>query len=242
MNLAVKLENLVVGYHRQAVLGPLNMELRMGEFLTLIGPNGSGKTALVKTLLSLIPELSGEIKIFGSRPEQSLRIFPGKIGYVPQHGLLNSQIPLTGEELLALNSGSTPEVVQELQKILNLSSDLLSKPLNDMSGGERQKVLLLFALSGSPKLTILDEATDGLDAPSMQGLFFYLNKKVVAKEMSVILVSHDISAVAKISNRVICVNRSVLFDGDPNSPEFHTCLHSVYGTDSVIHNHHHHNH
>jgi ABC-type Mn2+/Zn2+ transport system ATPase subunit len=238
----VQLKNLKTGYQKQVLLGPLDLQVKEGEFLTLIGPNGSGKTALLKTILGLNPSLSGSVEIFGKDPFRQMTELKGRIGYVPQHGLLNSQIPVTGLEFLELKGQFSSSTFERLLGLMSLSHEILSKPLQSLSGGERQKILIMFALLGEPELICLDEATDGLDAPSMSALFSYLGESVKVNKRTVILVTHDISAVATHSTRVVCLNKAVLFDGSPTSPEFHTCLHNVYGSESVIHNHTHHNH
>lgn len=242
MAMAVELNNLQIGYGKEILLGPMNLQVELGEFLTVIGPNGSGKTALLKTILGLQTAIGGDVALFGKNPFREMNLLQGCIGYVPQHGLLNVQAPLTGQELLELKGAFSASSSEPLLKMLNLTELILSKPLHSLSGGERQKILILFALLGDPKLVCLDEATDGLDAPSMISLFDYLAAAVKSKKLTTLLVTHDITAVARHSTRVVCLNKAVLFDGDPASSEFHSCLHTVYGTDSVIHNHHNHSH
>lgn len=233
--LLAEFRNCSVGYSQTPIFKDLNLKIRGGEFIAVIGPNGSGKTTLLKTLLGFLPLSKGDVLLLGKPPKH---IEKHAVGYVPQHAELNLNLPLTGYEFLALKGTHT--LSDDMKAILGQNFDeLLNTPMQRLSIGQRQRIVLVFSLSQNPKLICLDEATDGLDFKSQNELFAILKKIQTESEISILLVSHDISAVGNYANRVICLDRALLFDGDPKSSEFHSCLHSIYGKDSFIHNHHH---
>ncbi len=226
----LEIKNCDFGYDGSPILKNISLGVLESEFITIVGPNGSGKTTLLKSLLGLQPVLSGQIQ-----HEKNL----GAIGYVPQHAQLNLSIPITVEEFLKLKS-SPADNYQKLITTLGLAdNDILKKPINLLSTGQRQRLLVVFALLGKPKLICLDEATDGLDFKAQKEFFGLLKQIQQDTKSTIILVSHDITAVGAHATRAICLNRSLLYDGEPNSPEFHSCLHSIYGKDSFIHHHQH---
>ncbi len=230
MSLAlVDIKNCDFGYDGTPVLKNISMHIHESEFIAIVGPNGSGKTTLLKTILGLHPLISGTI-------EKNLE----DIGYVPQHAQLNLSVPITVEEFLKLKANPNTENYAHLIQTLGLSEDaILKKPINQLSTGQRQRLLVAFALLGKPKLICLDEATDGLDFKAQKEFFGLLKKIQIETKSTIVLISHDITAVGSHATRAICLNRSLLYDGLPNSPEFHSCLHNIYGKDSVIHHHDH---
>lgn len=226
----VEISKCDFGYEGTPLLSEISLSIHESEFIAIVGPNGSGKTTLLKSLLGLQPILKGEVHL-----NKNL----GPIGYVPQHAQLNFSIPITVEEFLNLKSNPSKNF-QSLIATLGLSDpSLLKKPVNILSAGQRQRLLVAFALLGKPKLICLDEATDGLDFKAQKEFFGLLKQIQIESNSSILLISHDITAVGSQATRAICLNRSLLYDGTPHSSEFHSCLHNIYGKDSFIHNHSH---
>lgn len=230
MNKLIEIQNGTLGYEKTPILEALNLTIFENEFIAIIGPNGSGKTTLVRSLLGLQPLYNGKI-------ERSKNL--GKVGYVPQHARLNLNVPVTVDEFIKLKKNQDPNEQDKLMKALGLPEELLVKPLKNLSTGQRQRILVLFALLGKPKLICLDEATDGLDFKAQKEFFELIAQIRAESNTTVILISHDITAVGSYATRAVCLNRSLLYDGPSNSPEFHSCLHNIYGKDSVIHHHEH---
>ncbi len=234
----VEIKNLSVGYNGNLVLSHFDLTVNAGEFISIIGPNGAGKTTLFKTLMGLLPIRAGSVKIFDkvNPPPQELS---QKIGYVPQKISVDKNIPISVKEFLNLKPrvGMTPEEVDDLKATLGISA-LENRCLGALSTGEQQRVFLTFALMGKPKLILLDESLEGIDMGGQSRIYNFLNQ-LTKSGCSIILISHDISAVSQWSNRVVCVGQRKIYDGDPKSPEFHKCLHQIYGEKSFIHDHHH---
>jgi zinc transport system ATP-binding protein len=225
----VEIKNLSVGYGHKPVLSHFDLTVSAGEFVSIIGPNGAGKTTLFKTLMGLMPPKAGSVKILDRL----------RIGYVPQQLSLDNNIPISVSEFLNLKRHIhlASAEIEDLKKTMGISH-ILGRALGALSVGEQQRVFLTFALMGSPQLILLDESLEGIDLGAQSKIYQLLNS-LTKSGCSIILISHDISAVSQWSKRVICVGGKKLFDGDPNSPEFHKCLHKVYGEKSLIHDHHH---
>ena len=208
----LQLENASVRYGKKNILTDINLRVSQGEWISVMGPNGAGKSTLLKALLGCLP-VDGRFLSHGQG-----------IGYVPQHFHLPLNIPITTAEFLQLANAHHPQIIEDLQM-----RELLPVPLRQLSGGQLQKVLLGFALQNQPDIVLLDEYLHGLDVKSMNRVIGYLEVLKQEKKITVIDVSHDISAVTHSADRVIVLHETILFDGSPTQQGFHECLHDVYG-------------
>ena len=227
----IKISNLAIGYHNKVILKDIHLELKSKEFIGLLGPNGCGKSTLVKTILNIVPKIHGSIDL--------AKDFKNRLAYVPQKMKVNPSIPLTCQEFLKLKQlGFTDEEVSTSLESMGLSG-FENKSIHEISGGQLQRLFLAFALLGKPKVIILDEATEGMDVDSLDKFYKLLKDYIDREDAILIYVSHDISAVSEHCNRVICLHHGIEYDGDPKSPNFHQCLHDIYGDKSLIHDHRH---
>lgn len=231
------LNNATVGYPDSPVMTDFTFSLFPGEFVALVGPNGSGKTTIMKSLLGVLPLIAGSREVLGqTNPENSS--LAGQIAYIPQKMSLNRSVPLTVREFFNLKGRgmcSDDDMARAL-KLVDLTG-LRDHSIHQLSGGQLQRVFMGFALLGTPKLICLDEATEGMDIKAQKTFYQLLKNIVEQNRASLLLISHDISAVTEHANRVVCINRAVMYDGDPSSSQFHSCLHRIYGEDSHIHDH-----
>jgi zinc transport system ATP-binding protein len=229
-----KLVNATIGYRNNPVVSELNFSVSPGEFVAMVGPNGSGKTTIMKSLLGILPLISGRRELLGvSNPDNS--VVDGKIAYIPQKLSLNRSVPLTVQEFFKLK-GKGAEEVKRAMKLADLVG-LENQSVHKLSGGQLQRAFLGFALMGEPKLICLDEAAEGMDLKAQKSFYAMLKTNVEINRAALLLISHDITAVSEHANRVVCINRTILYDGDPASPQFHSCLHRIYGEESHIHEH-----
>jgi len=213
--------NLGVRLSGQTVLEDLSFDLRCGEITALVGPNGAGKTTLLRALLGEVP-FSGSCHFHGGPGHPTRRRLV--IGYVPQRLGFDRAAPLTVADLFALTSGGQPAYLglTEAARTAACASlaevdaaHLLNRRLGDLSGGELQRVLLALSLSPSPDMLLLDEPQQGLDAAGLTRFYELVARLRGRFDMAVVLVSHDLAAVARIADRVFFLDRRLLASGPP---------------------------
>jgi zinc transport system ATP-binding protein len=241
VDVVVSLTNASIGYSADLLFENLNLEVKAGELVAVVGPNGAGKTTLIKSILGLKKLNKGERKILGKIDPRASQL-NHKVSFVPQRMSLNSAIPLTVFEFLSLKkveNNLSSEKLKTLFTEVDLDQGILEKSIHRLSGGQMQKVFLVFALIGNPQLIILDEVTEGLDVRAQESLFKKLLHLTENEKVTVIVISHDISAISHFTKRVLCINHRILYDGSPAHSDFHSCLHNMYGEKSLIHDHRH---
>ena len=232
----IEITDLSVQYGSKLVLQNINLSLADGEIVTIVGPNGSGKTTLFKAIIGTAPINTGTLKI---RPNL-------KIGYVPQQLIIDKTLPITVERFLKVAQKTN---VKTLANAMNLvgTEDLLTFQMNNLSGGELQRVLLARALIAQPDVLLLDEATRGLDQPGVATFYRMVDGIRKNTNCAVLMISHDLHVVMGASDRVICLNSHICCEGAPNSvassPEYQALFGSdVDGTFALYRHHHGHNH
>ncbi len=231
----IKINNLNFSYHNNVVLESVNLEIRKGELASIVGPNGGGKTTLLKLILGLLQPNSGNVEVFGLPPEKARQ----RIGYMPQHAQLDPQFPISVLDVVLMGQiercdrgffGGFPSQVkitaQDSLAEVGLG-DLSRKSFNELSGGQRQRVLIARALCSEPELLLLDEPTSNIDPRSEENLYETLTK--LNQHMTILLVSHDLGFVSQVVKSVICVNRQVIIH--PTSQINGTIIKEIYGGD-----------
>jgi len=210
MLLAVK--NLSVTLGGVLILRDISFTVRVGETLAVIGPNGAGKTALFRALLGLVPS-RGEI-----RWKKGVTI-----GYTPQRFVVEKQFPLSVKEffLLKTNRFWRPEreflehIAHELA-LVGLKSSLLDKRMGELSGGELQRVLIAWAMTGHPDVLLLDEPAAGIDVGFAETVYTLLHQIQDELGVTVLLISHDINVVYRYARQVLCIDQKMICHGPPH--------------------------
>ncbi len=214
MSNVIEVKKLSVELDGYSILEDISFSIKKNEVVALVGPNGSGKTTLIKAMLGLLP-YSGDVKVLGFEPAQRFAL-KDKIGYVPQKLEFDRRIPLTVRELYTLfQSRKHPE--RHYWEILNLVGGgyLIDKRLEVLSGGEFQRILIGLAILNNPEILFLDEPAAGVDVEGENVIFDVLKKLGIAREMTIIVVSHDVHFVSRFASRVLCLNRKLICDGAP---------------------------
>ncbi len=214
----VTLENVTVAFGQRRVLSDISLNLRAGKILTLLGPNGAGKSTLVRAVLGLVAPDSGMIK-----REKNLRI-----GYVPQKLHLDATLPLTVGRFMRLRPGTRKEeIVPALKRVQ--AAHLVDAPMQKLSGGETQRVLLARALLNSPQLLVLDEPTQGVDVNGQVALYNLIDQLRKELDCAVLMVSHDLHLVMAKTDEVLCLNHHICCSGTPEVVSLHPEFISMFG-------------
>lgn len=185
------------------ILQDIDLTLDSGKIVTLIGPNGAGKTSLVRSLLGLIKPDSGTI----------IQTPHLRIGYMPQKLHIEASLPLNVDRFLAL-AGKPRLDLREIMRLTGIGQ-LGSAPMQSLSGGETQRVLLARALLRDPQLLVLDEPVQGVDVNGQVALYNLINEIRNRRGCGVLLVSHDLHLVMATSDTVICLNQHICCQGHP---------------------------
>lgn len=217
----ISVHNLSFTRGTEHVIHDFSFEIHAGDYVGVIGPNGGGKTTLLRLMLGLLVPHHGEITILGGRPtDRSVR---KQFGYVAQRGgSIDPQFPATVEEVV--RSGRTAQhgifgrigkkdeqAIQHAIKMMGIEP-LLHRSIGKLSGGERQKVLLARALSGEPKILFLDEPVDGLD-PASRDEFYALLRNLNKDGLTIISVSHDVHTISQEARSAICLKHQLVCHG-----------------------------
>lgn len=208
---ALAFDNVCCSYGSVEVLHNIDFAIPAKSLTGIVGPNGGGKTTLLKLVLGLVKPRYGSVSVFGLPPEEAR----GIVGYVPQSFLFDSAYPISvGEVVLSglvdrihLGSYSRDDVAASIAALERVGlADRRNDSFSDLSGGQRQRVLIAQALASSPKLLLLDEPVANVDeraAHALHALFADL-----AKEITVVMVSHNLNVVAACATHVLCVNHT----------------------------------
>jgi len=207
----IEVENLSFSYDgKEHILKDINLKIKEGDFVGIVGPNGAGKTTLLKILLGFLKQSGGRVKLFG----KDIKAFKewNRVGYVPQRLSVEQNFPATVEELLKVKGKK--ERVYEIAGYLHIDN-YMDMQFTKLSGGQQQLVLLGMALSSDPELLLLDEPTAGLDLHAQMHIVQILRELSADEGRTVLMVSHDIGLVLKNVDKVLCINRELLFFGEP---------------------------
>jgi zinc transport system ATP-binding protein len=222
MDAILHAETLGVTLGGETILKNVSFDLMPGEVLAVIGPNGSGKTALLKALLGINPH-TGELSFAPNT----------KIGYVPQKIDADRHLPMNLNDLLAAKGAILHKPASAIKEVINavgISEKLRTTPIGHLSGGQFQKALIAFALLGDPNLMLFDEPTASLDQLSEEHVYDLIHELQDKRGMTIVLVSHDVSVVYQYADKVLCVNRNMICFGIPEEVLTPETLKNLYAS------------
>ena len=217
MPVAVRLEHVSFEYaHGTPVLRDVELEVAAGEFLAIAGPNGGGKTTLLRLILGLEQPTSGRIEVSVERR-----------GYLPQRAQISIDAPLTVRELVAAgrvarsrllgpSTRGDREAVREAIERVGLTAQA-DRRLTTLSGGQQQRAFIAKALAGEPELLALDEPTTGVDVEAQEAIAALLQRLGAELGMTILYVSHEFGAVEHFVERLVLVRERIVFDGPPSA-------------------------
>lgn len=246
-SVCIDVQDVSFSYHGRVALSNVSFNVRQGEYLGIIGPNGGGKTTLLKIVLGLLRPDTGQVRIFGEPVEvASAR---SSIGYVPQgHAVQN--FPASVEEvvwcgrstrmgsLLSRPSRADREAVDRAMEAAGIFG-VRKRLVSDLSGGERQRVGIARALASEPEVLILDEPSTGVDIAAQEAFYAFLGGLNKEQGLTILFVSHDVGVVAREVGTLLCLNQRMVCHGAPENFIKDDFLEMVYGAHvkSVYHRH-----
>lgn len=228
----VRIRDVDFSYGDRKVLWDVNLTVRENEYLGIIGPNGGGKSTLLKLMVGLIKPNKGKVEVLGTRPKSAV----SQLGYVPQETLSDLDFPATVWDVVLMGrtarSGlfkrysalDREKADQAIEKVH--IQDLVERQIGELSGGQRQRVYIARALATEPSLLILDEPTAALDQNVGRSLYGLLDE--LKKSITVIMVTHDMSVISRTVSSVACLCGTVFSHGDGKTVDPDT-LEKVYG-------------
>ena len=239
----LEVKNLTVRYGEIVALKDVTFSLEKGKFFTIVGPNGGGKSTLIKTIVGVIDEYEGEIKIFGKDRDEYLR--EKLVGYVPQMaGFSKFPIKVIDVVLMGLfrerrfrfKKEHYRKAMEALEKVG--MEGFASRLIHELSGGQRQRVMIARAVVSNPELLVMDEPTVGLDSES-QAKFYEVVKSLKEGGMTVLMVTHDVGFVSTYSDGILCINKRLVVHASDVSELPKSFFAKLYGYDvkTVIHDH-----
>jgi len=215
----IEVRDLWFSFNGQPILKEVNLAVQAGEFLAVIGPNGGGKTTLLKLILGLLEPSRGAVRVFGLPPKKAV----GRVGYVPQEIHLDKHFPISVLDVVLMGrlrhapgpsrySGDDRVAAREALERMDMWP-LHERQLGELSGGQRQRVFVARALVSKPSLLLLDEPTAGVDPAHQSDFYAFL--KDLNQTVTIVLVSHDIMIVSAYVHSVACVATQVFYHDSP---------------------------
>ena len=231
--LLLEAKQVAFSAQQREILQSISLQLHADQIVTLIGPNGAGKSTLIKILLGLLQPSAGKV----------IHHQPLRIGYMPQKLELNALMPISVERFLRLGRGAHQPIDAVLDEVG--IRHLLKHPLQNVSGGELQRVLLARALLREPNLLVLDEPVQGVDISGQTELYELIGSLRERYHCGVLMVSHDLHLVMAETDQVICLNQHICCQGHPEQVSNDPAYISLFGSrhaESIALYHHHHDH
>ncbi len=234
----LQVSNLYVNRSNSSVIEHADFTIHRGDYVGIVGPNGGGKTTLLLALLNILPRTKGTIRLFG----QNIESFSDweKVAYVPQHATnFDSNFPLAVRELVSLgrvnrsNLGRTLkrqdwESVDEVLEFMGIS-EIAKRRIGELSGGQKQRVFVAKALVRNPEIILLDEPVVGVDAETQEKFYKKLSDLNVERGITILIVTHDLTAVFCRMSKVMCINKWVNVAEITESLEPEEVLRKAYG-------------
>ena len=206
---AVEIRDLWARLGDEVVLQGIDLEVDEKSILAIIGPNGGGKTTLLRAILGIVKPGRGSVLVFGEKPEKART----RTGYVPQFSLLDRRFPATVYEVIKMGTYGKKDTEKNVEKALDVMEieELRNRRIGELSGGQLQRTLIARALVREPELLLLDEPTASIDYEAKTSFYELLPE--LKEKMAIIIVTHDVGALSEHVEKVACLNRKLYYHG-----------------------------
>ena len=243
----IRFDHATFRYRDRIALDDVTLGVRPGEFIGVIGPNGSGKTTVLKAILGLISPVRGSVRVFDCACDRLRCEHRARIGYLPQKDLVEPHFPITAAEAVLMGRYSTiglfryphkadHAIVQEALAAVDLLSEART-PLGELSGGQQQRVMIARALAQRPEVLLLDEPTTGIDAPTQHAIMDLITRLHRDLRLTILFVTHDINLISQVADRLVLLKTRLFAAGPPAQVLTRDTLAQVYGKDIVVTDH-----
>ncbi|HUU76787.1 MAG TPA: metal ABC transporter ATP-binding protein [candidate division Zixibacteria bacterium] len=234
------LHDVVVAYQSNVAIFDINLDIYRNEFVGICGPNGSGKSTLLKSIIGAVEPLKGSVKILGEEVSKSgnLHGLRKKFGYLPQMSDIDRNFPALVKDVVGMGlyskiglfrnlNKSDYEKIRQALEIVELEQ-YGDRPIGHLSGGQQQKVMIARGIVNNPDILFLDEPTSALDFKVARNIMNLIKKIHDETDLTIILVSHDIDFIKNNCSRALCMNRRIVWDGNPKDREFEQIVNNVF--------------
>jgi ABC-type Mn2+/Zn2+ transport system ATPase subunit len=243
----ITFDHATLDYRHRPALEDITLGIRAGEFIGVIGPNGSGKTTFLKAILGLITPTAGSVRVFDCVCHQLRCEHRARIGYLPQHEHVDPHFPITVTEAVMMGRYSTiglfrypgradRAIVREALEAVDMLP-LAGAAVGELSGGQQQRVMIARALAQQPEILLLDEPTTGIDAPTQHAIMDLITNLHREMRLTILFVTHDINLISRVADRLVLLKTRLFAAGPPNEVLHRDTLVQVYGQDIVVTDH-----
>jgi zinc transport system ATP-binding protein len=239
----IELDRVCFSYTSEEVIKDVSLQIHKGNYVGVVGPNGGGKTTLLKLMLGLLKPNDGIVKLFGTDIDHFKEW--SKIGYVPQRTHVDANYPITVEEMVAMGRYGKrgffrfPNKDDKEKTILALKQvdmvEYKNRQINDLSGGQQQRVFIARALASEPEVIFLDEPTVGVDVKTQRQFYTLLRKLNKDLDLTLVLVSHELDVVAHEATELGYINRTLEYYGEPEEFLKGKYFHELIGKGGLHH-------
>lgn len=243
----ITFDRATIYYRDRLALEEITVGIRAGEFIGLIGPNGSGKTTFLKAILGLVFPVAGSVRVFDCACDRLRCEHRARIGYLPQSDHLDPQFPLTVAEAVMMGRYSTiglfrypgradRHIVNDALAAVDLLP-LAKAAVGELSGGQQQRAMIARALAQRPEILLLDEPTTGIDAPTQHAIMELITKLHRDLRLTILFVTHDINLISGAADRLLLLKTRLFAAGPPGQVLRRETLAQVYGKEIVVTDH-----
>jgi zinc transport system ATP-binding protein len=239
----IELDKVSFSYAQEEVIKDVSLSIHKGDYVGIIGPNGGGKSTLLKLMLGILSPDQGSIKLFGKNCQDFKNW--SKIGYVPQRAFIEMGTPVTVEEIVSMgrygkrgllhfpNKEDKEKTLFALKEVDMLEHK--NRQIGDLSGGQQQRAFIARALASEPEIIFLDEPTVGVDIKTQKQFYTLLRKLNKELDLTLVLASHELDVVAHESTELVYINRTIVYYGNPEEFLKGQYFHELIGKGGLHH-------